>query len=297
MESRGLETLINRTTSAEPCVTTQPQIDGVYKHASGLAEADVTSFPLTPTALRSHRHPLPRLPPLLSAAITRTSPPSRPPRAPPGEGRGQEERGRPAHAPAATTRTSAAARGRCRLPAGRRRFSLGSAPGIVMAAAAAAAAATGGGGERSSTRDRLLAALEDLELLARYRALPLPPLPVPGWDCPRRRRRRGTGGEVRVLGAVREGTGLTSPAPGGETGPARPLFLLSCPAVPRPAPAGQGLVLRGGLGPARGSTALTPVGKHGRCFIPYFQGRRRASICFSFFWLTPAFPVECTHRF
>uniref|UniRef100_A0A8C4U529 Mediator of RNA polymerase II transcription subunit 4 n=2 Tax=Falco TaxID=8952 RepID=A0A8C4U529_FALTI len=41
---------------------------------------------------------------------------------------------------------------------------LDSAPGAVMAAAAAAA---GGGGERSSTRDRLLAALEDLELLAR----------------------------------------------------------------------------------------------------------------------------------
>lgn len=37
-----------------------------------------------------------------------------------------------------------------------------------MSVMAAAAAAAGGGGERSSTRERLLAALEDLELLARY---------------------------------------------------------------------------------------------------------------------------------
>ncbi|XP_014115842.1 mediator of RNA polymerase II transcription subunit 4 [Parus major] len=38
---------------------------------------------------------------------------------------------------------------------------------MAAAAAGAGAGATGGGGERSSTRDRLLAALEDLELLAR----------------------------------------------------------------------------------------------------------------------------------
>ncbi|XP_054018895.1 mediator of RNA polymerase II transcription subunit 4 [Dryobates pubescens] len=45
---------------------------------------------------------------------------------------------------------------------GRGWLSLGPTPETVMAAAA-----TAGGGERSSTRDRLLAALEDLELLAR----------------------------------------------------------------------------------------------------------------------------------
>lgn len=49
---------------------------------------------------------------------------------------------------------------------------------------AAAAAAVAGGGERSSTRERLLAALEDLELLARYRDLPplLPAMGVGTWE-------------------------------------------------------------------------------------------------------------------
>lgn len=129
-------------------------------------------------------------------------------------------------------RQGALPRARPRLPGavparGRARIAMAAA---AAAAAGAAATAGGGGGERSSTRDRLLAALEDLELLARYRARP----PVgPEW-------RRGSGGGVRAPGAGRARSlrrwrreereplkgGMRGARPGCTAGPARAHVLL-----------------------------------------------------------------------
>ncbi|XP_062370909.1 mediator of RNA polymerase II transcription subunit 4 [Cinclus cinclus] len=80
-----------------------------------------------------------------------------------------------AHRPAAAARPSAAGGAAARLPclpgAGparvRARIAMAAAAAAAAAAAGIGSAAGGAGGERSSTRDRLLAALEDLELLAR----------------------------------------------------------------------------------------------------------------------------------
>nr|XP_021384148.1 mediator of RNA polymerase II transcription subunit 4 [Lonchura striata domestica] len=111
-----------------------------------------------------------RFPSRPQPAGTRPEPPLR--SAPPAGGKGSAPPPRacaPAsRLPLAPAPPGALPRARARLPGA---VPAGVRAGTAMAAAAAGAgagaAAGAGGGERSSTRDRLLAALEDLELLAR----------------------------------------------------------------------------------------------------------------------------------
>ncbi|XP_051637088.1 mediator of RNA polymerase II transcription subunit 4 [Manacus candei] len=132
--------------------------EGAHRRSSGLTKADATSSLLTPTALYKTSSP--------SQALPTRPVPSRP--VPPrltgatGKERNHHPHGLPAHAPrrAAAVGPSAGG-GAAASPRG------AGAARVRAQSAMAAAAAGGGGGERSSTRDRLLAALEDLELLAR----------------------------------------------------------------------------------------------------------------------------------
>ncbi|XP_064501792.1 mediator of RNA polymerase II transcription subunit 4 [Pseudopipra pipra] len=152
--SNLIDPVIPRATSADPRATTRLQ-------ERALTDAHLAS-PKLILPLRSSRprlserpaHPPRPFPPVPSRRASR---------APPAKGGTTSPHGLPAHAPrrAAAVGPSAGG-GAAASPRG-----AGAARVRAQSAMAAAAVAGGGGGERSSTRDRLLAALEDLELLAR----------------------------------------------------------------------------------------------------------------------------------
>ncbi|XP_017926568.2 LOW QUALITY PROTEIN: mediator of RNA polymerase II transcription subunit 4 [Manacus vitellinus] len=159
--SNLIDPVIPRATSADPRATTRLQERALTD--AHLASPKLMLPPRSSRPRLSTRPAHPRRPsrpvPIPSRPVP-SRPSRRASRAPPAKGGTLSPHASPRCAAPCGCSWSPRRRGRCASPRG-------AGAARVRAQSAMAAAAAGGGGERSSTRDRLLAALEDLELLAR----------------------------------------------------------------------------------------------------------------------------------